>query len=100
MLLALIIIGSIAGYSSMIGLTYRWFDDHTRMDEEDCFFFGLFWPISLPAGFAWNLSDRPKRVPRDEKRRAKEIAEAEHRKTLARLAAEELAINERSLNIK
>lgn len=48
---------------------------------------GLLWPVALPIAAGKVLSNS-ERVSRDQKRRTKELAEARHKKELARIEAE------------
>lgn len=105
MVLALIIISGVIGYGFIGGLTYSYFRTHfASYDGFGEAMAATFWPVALPAGVGVVLTgggkaQKKSRLNRTEKRRAKEIEEAQHRKHLAQIAAEELAINERSLNI-
>lgn len=66
--------------------------------DSDCphsFFAGvsvIAWPIIFPVMLGISLGEKKPKESRDEKRRVKEIAEANHKKELARIAMEEDAM--------
>lgn len=103
MLIAFLIVSGIFGYGLVAGMTFKGFSHYGNFYDE----FGpgiaaIFWPFALPAGIGAVLLGKKistERISRDDRRRRKELAEANHRKELARIAAEELAINERSLQL-
>lgn len=68
------------------------------------FFSGILWPIVLPfvipTVICFRLSTLDRGSNRVEKRRQKELEEAKHRKELARINAEALALKEREAGIK
>lgn len=97
---------SIAGYGLMAGVGFRVLGNTTSNPDEPWetpgpFFGALLWPLLLPAVVGMKMvgGGRAKQT-KIEQRRKEEIAEAQHRKQLAAIAAEELAINESSLNLK
>lgn len=115
-MLALYIIGSIVSYLMVAGFGYRRAEALHRRICGDCapeiggrtyrghewpqfawFMVGMFWPAVLPVSWGMNLSHNPHKISRDEKRRAKELEEAQHQAKIARYKAEEAASLDREL---
>ena len=66
--------------------------------ELSSFFIGLFWPIAIPVVLG-TVTKMPRldHTSRDERRRTKELAEAEHQLELARLKAQESVLIDQQL---
>ena len=98
--------GGIIGYGFMAGIGFHTIaitsaDPDDPWETPGPFFGGLLWPLMLPAMLGMGIVKviATPREDKNKKRRMQEIAEAEHKKKLAQLHAEELAINERALNM-
>lgn len=113
-MVALIVIGSIMTYLVVAGATMVNFTSWRERECPSCaygrrctsdhkasgFFAGLLFPLALPlivgTTVVPNFADAD-RQPRAERRRQKEMEEAEHRVQLARVRAQETEALERSL---
>lgn len=93
-------------YCLLGGMSYKMAEirtGETGYDNPAVFFSGVLWPIVAPAYLGSLLVvglGSQSRQSRASRKRASEIEAAEHKRELARIAAEELAISEWSLNIK
>lgn len=109
-MLTLYIIAGIFAYLAVAGFSYRKMEITHRLNCNRCsdeiggytgsyhdpdmgwFFSAAVWPAVIPLVIGFGLSAKGQGLSRDEKRRAKELAEANHKKELARIAMEEDAM--------
>jgi hypothetical protein len=107
-MIAVIIIASIIGYATMVGLVNGTAERIQRpycrynVHDADCwhwwksFWASIFWPVALPLVVGIGLSHMSPTNYTD-RRRQKEIDEADHKIAIARKNAEAIKIAERSV---
>lgn len=93
------------GYFFMGGLTFRRTAAKSKHPDDPWetpgpLLAGVFWPVTIPFALGSATAGDPKRGEvKSEAKRAAELKEAEHRKALAKIEAETLAIQERSAGL-